>query len=78
MFLVLMVENFMVDERVFIFECFEAKITKFTDRRLVLVSVVPGEAGLATVRLVTLLAVIRQTWQRKKTKSVKMVFIFFK
>ena len=42
--LILMVENFVVDERVFILKSLKAKMTGLTDRGLVLVSVVSGEA----------------------------------
>ena len=61
-----MVENFMVDERVFVLKGFKAQITVLTDSRLVLVSIVSREAGSGTVSLVAQLAVIVQTWPRKK------------
>ena len=59
--LVLMVENFVVDERVLIFKCFKAKITILTDRGLVLVPIVSREGGSGTVSFVTQRAIIFQT-----------------
>ena len=59
--LVLMVENFVVDERVLILKCFKAKITILTDRWLVLVPIVSREGGSGTVSFVTQRAIIFQT-----------------
>ena len=77
MFLVLMVENFMVDEGVLILERFKAKITVLTDRRLVLISIMPGETGERTVSFVTELAIIFQTCRRKKNKISTMNGLYF-